>query len=58
VLDEASREEAAKISGMAWIVRTALDGLGGCFGPHEIPTQLRDRIAWDVLTPTPCSSSG
>jgi hypothetical protein len=38
VLDEASREEAAKIGGMAWIVRTAL----------EMPTQLRERIAGDV----------
>jgi hypothetical protein len=32
VLDDASREEAAKIGGMAWILRTALDGLGGFFG--------------------------
>jgi hypothetical protein len=36
VLDEASQEEAAKIGGMAWIVRTALDGLGGFFGPYEM----------------------
>jgi hypothetical protein len=50
VLDEASREEAAKIGGMAWIVRTALDGLGGFFGPYEMPTQLRERIAGDVQT--------
>jgi hypothetical protein len=47
MLDEASREEAAKIGGMAWIVRTALDGLGG-FLSYEMPTQLRERIAGDV----------
>jgi hypothetical protein len=36
VLDETSREEAAKIGGMAWIVQTALDGLGRFFGPYEM----------------------
>jgi hypothetical protein len=44
VLDEASREEAAKIGGIAWIVRAALDGLGGFFGPY----MRCPRIAGDV----------
>jgi hypothetical protein len=45
VPDETSRKEAAKVGGLAWIVRTALDGLGGFFGPYDMPTQLRERIA-------------
>jgi hypothetical protein len=36
------------LGGMAWIARTALDGLREFFGPYEMPTQLRERIAGDV----------
>jgi hypothetical protein len=37
---------AAKIGGMAWIVRTALDGLGGFFGPYEMFRPSPTRWSW------------
>jgi hypothetical protein len=57
VLDEASREEAAKIGGMAWIVRTALDGWADFSAHMRCPPSCANALQ-GMFRPSPTRGHG